>query len=360
MAITSTVAGIFLSVPIGLGAARNISILPVYMICRTIIVLSRTLNEIIIALLMVAIFGFGPFAGFIALSFASIGFLAKLLAENIENCDKSQLEAVKSTGASWLQWLNYSVQPQFMPRLVGLGMYRLDTNFRHSSVVGLVGAGGIGATLNTAFERYEFDTAAAINHHYYCDRLSTGICIQFCAIETEIMPVSETSKKQKVWQRRERKRQLIIWFGWLVGVALFMYCWQFISEATNWFLFPMRPALRVISGGVLPHRNGHILTNCGDLCGIRSILQHWALLSRYFSGTRRIFSSKKNTTPSKLIARPLALLIIVSSRSINSIIWAVLFVTIIGPGVFAACSPSACARLVFWPNYFTRPLKKSM
>ncbi len=162
MAITSTVAGIFLSVPIGLGAARNISILPVYMVCRATIVLSRTLNEIIIALLMVAIFGFGPFAGFIALSFASIGFLAKLLAENIENCDKSQLEAVKSTGASWLQWLNYSVQPQFMPRLVGLGMYRLDTNFRHSSVVGLVGAGGIGATLNTAFDRYEFDTAAAI------------------------------------------------------------------------------------------------------------------------------------------------------------------------------------------------------
>ncbi len=162
MAVTSTVVGVLLSVPIGLGAARNISIMPVYMVCRAIIVLSRTLNEIIIALFMVAIFGFGPFAGFIALTFASIGFLAKLLAENIENCDKSQLEAVKSTGASWLQWLNYSVQPQFMPRLVGLSMYRLDTNFRHSSVVGLVGAGGIGATLNTAFDRYEFDTAAAI------------------------------------------------------------------------------------------------------------------------------------------------------------------------------------------------------
>ena len=111
---------------------------------------------------MVAIFGFGPFAGFIALSFASIGFLAKLLAENIENCNKSQLEAVKATGASWSQWLNYSVQPQFMPRLIGLSIYRLDSNFRHSSVVGLVGAGGIGATLNTAFDRYEFDTAAAI------------------------------------------------------------------------------------------------------------------------------------------------------------------------------------------------------
>ena len=162
MAIVSTAAGVILSVPIGLGAARNISILPVYLLCRAIISIARTLNEIIIALLMVAIFGFGPFAGFIALTFASIGFLAKLLAENIENCDNAQLEAVKATGASWAQWLNYSVQPQFMPRLIGLSIYRLDANFRHSSVVGLVGAGGIGATLNTAFDRYEFDTAAAI------------------------------------------------------------------------------------------------------------------------------------------------------------------------------------------------------
>ena len=111
---------------------------------------------------MVAIFGFGPLAGFITLSFATIGFLAKLLAEDIEAMDKTQAEAVKSTGASWLQWVNYAVQPQVMPRLIGLSVYRLDINFRESAVLGLVGAGGIGATLNTAFDRYEFDTAAAI------------------------------------------------------------------------------------------------------------------------------------------------------------------------------------------------------
>ena len=162
MAIAATVAGIMMSVPIALGAARNIAILPVYLFCRSIIAVARALNEVIVALLMVAIFGFGPFAGFIALSFASIGFLAKMLAENIENSSRVQAEAIKSTGASWPQWINYGLQPQFMPRLIGLSMYRLDANFRHSSVVGLVGAGGIGATLNTAFDRYEFDTAAAI------------------------------------------------------------------------------------------------------------------------------------------------------------------------------------------------------
>ncbi|MHA1128958.1 MAG: PhnE/PtxC family ABC transporter permease, partial [Alphaproteobacteria bacterium] len=71
-------------------------------------------------------------------------------------------EAVKATGASWLQWINFGVQPQMMPRLIGLSIYRLDINFRESAVLGLVGAGGIGATLNTAFDRYEFDTVAAI------------------------------------------------------------------------------------------------------------------------------------------------------------------------------------------------------
>ncbi|MCL4135054.1 UNVERIFIED_CONTAM: hypothetical protein GTU68_021595, partial [Idotea baltica] len=124
--------------------------------------MSRALNEIIIAVLLVAIFGFGPLAGFITLSFASIGFMAKLMAEDIEDLDKSQAEAVRATGASWSQWINYGVQPQVMPRLIGLSMYRLDINFRESAILGLVGAGGIGATLNTAFDRYEFDTAAAI------------------------------------------------------------------------------------------------------------------------------------------------------------------------------------------------------
>ena len=72
------------------------------------------------------------------------------------------IEAVRATGGSWWQLIAYGVQPQVMPRFVGLAVYRLDINFRESSVIGIVGAGGIGATLNTAFDRYEFETAAAI------------------------------------------------------------------------------------------------------------------------------------------------------------------------------------------------------
>lgn len=162
MTVTSTVAGVILSVPIGIGAARNLAPPPVYYACRAIIAVSRSLQEIIIAIFLVAMFGFGPFAGFLTLSFATIGFLAKLLAEDIEDIDETQAEAIRATGASWGQLVNYAVQPQVMPRLIGLSLYRLDINFRESAVIGIVGAGGIGATLNTAIDRYEYDSAGAI------------------------------------------------------------------------------------------------------------------------------------------------------------------------------------------------------
>lgn len=162
MTLTSTLVGILLSVPIAIGAARNIAPLPVYFGCRAIIAVSRSLQEIIVAILFVAMVGFGPLAGFLTLAFATIGFLAKLLAEDIEDIDEAQAEAVRATGASWWQVLNYGIQPQVMPRLVGLSLYRLDINFRESSVIGIVGAGGIGATLNTALDRYEYASAAAI------------------------------------------------------------------------------------------------------------------------------------------------------------------------------------------------------
>ncbi|NND90475.1 MAG: phosphonate ABC transporter, permease protein PhnE [Granulosicoccus sp.] len=162
MTFTSTVTGVLLSVPVGIGAARNVAPRFIYYVCRSIVAVSRSLQEIIIAILFVAMFGFGPFAGYLTLSFATIGFLAKLLAEDIEDIDESQTEAIRATGASWLQLINYAVQPQVMPRLIGLSLYRLDINFRESAVIGIVGAGGIGATLNTAIDRYEFDSAGAI------------------------------------------------------------------------------------------------------------------------------------------------------------------------------------------------------
>jgi phosphonate transport system permease protein len=162
MTVVSTVVGIALSIPVGIGAARNIAPAPVYYLCRAILAVSRSFQEVILAIFFVKLFGFGPFAGFVTLAFATIGFYGKLLAEDIEDMAPAQAEAVRATGASWLQWINFGVQPQVMPRMIGLGLYRFDINFRESAVVGIVGGGGIGATLNTAFDRYEFDSAAAI------------------------------------------------------------------------------------------------------------------------------------------------------------------------------------------------------
>ncbi len=162
MTFVATVIGTLLAIPVGLGAASNMSPTPVYLFCRGVITISRTFQEIIIAILFVTMFGFGPLAGVMTLAFATLGFTAKLLAEDIEDVRKDALEAVKATGAGWLQWVNYAVQPQVMPRLIGLSMYRLDINFRESAVIGIVGAGGIGATLNTSINRYDYDTSAAI------------------------------------------------------------------------------------------------------------------------------------------------------------------------------------------------------
>jgi phosphonate transport system permease protein len=162
MTVTATVLGVALSVPVALGAARNLAPTWIYLLCRVFIALSRTLNEIIVAIFLVAMFGFGPFAGFLTLTFATIGFMAKLLAEDVEEIQASQLEALRATGAGFAQVLDFAVLSQVLPRLLGLSLYRLDINFRESAVIGIVGAGGIGATLNTAMNRYEFDTAAAM------------------------------------------------------------------------------------------------------------------------------------------------------------------------------------------------------
>lgn len=162
MTVTSTVAGVLLSVPFGLGAARNIAPAPVYFFCRGVIAFSRTFQEVLIAIFFVALFGFGTFAGFLTLTLSTVGFLGKLLAEDIEEIDAAPLEAIRSTGAGWWQVVNYAVWPQIFPRLAGLSAYRFDINFRESAVVGIVGAGGIGGTLNTAMDRYEYDSAAAI------------------------------------------------------------------------------------------------------------------------------------------------------------------------------------------------------
>ena len=162
MALAASFFGMILAVPLGLCAAVNLVPKPVYLVARAIIVLSRTFHEIIVAILFVKIFGFGPLAGVLTLIVASTSFISKMLAEDIENMPPGQLEAIRATGAGFFKLLVYCVSPQALPRYLGVSIYRLDANLRHSTVVGIVGAGGIGQVLAATFSRYDYDFSLAI------------------------------------------------------------------------------------------------------------------------------------------------------------------------------------------------------
>lgn len=162
IAVIATAAGVLLSVPIALMAAHNLAPMPIYLIGRGIIIVARSFHPIIVAIIFVKAVGFGALAGMLTLTVYSIGFVAKILAERIEEIDWGQVEAVRSAGANHASTLIYAVFPQIMPRQIGLSIYQLDSNLRASAVVGIVGAGGIGATLANAFKRYDYDFALAI------------------------------------------------------------------------------------------------------------------------------------------------------------------------------------------------------
>jgi phosphonate transport system permease protein len=162
MALTASFFGMILAVPLGLCAARNIAPRPIYLLARGIVVLSRTFHEVIIAIIFVKIFGFGPLAGVLTLIVASFSFIAKMMAEDIENMVPGPTEAIRATGASFPKLLIYAIIPQILPRYLGVSIYRLDANIRHSTVVGIVGAGGIGQVLQASFNRYDFDFSLAI------------------------------------------------------------------------------------------------------------------------------------------------------------------------------------------------------
>ena len=162
IATLSTVFGVLLGIPVAVLAARNVVPLPVYAGGRVAITLGRTLHELILAIIVVKAVGFGPLAGVITLTVGAVASFAKLLAEQIETIDRGPIEAIRATGASRPAVLIYGVLPQVLPRIVGLSIYQWDVHLRHSTIIGIVGAGGIGATLYNAFARYDYDFALAI------------------------------------------------------------------------------------------------------------------------------------------------------------------------------------------------------
>ena len=150
IATLGTILGIVIALPVAFLAARNTTpsdrfVRPAALL---VIVSSRSINSLIWALLLVSILGPGLLAGVIAIALRSIGFIGKLLYEAIEEIDETQVEAVRATGATGPQVLDYGIVPQILPAFAGISVFRWDINIRESTVLGLVGAGGIGLELS--------------------------------------------------------------------------------------------------------------------------------------------------------------------------------------------------------------------
>ncbi|MBM3567726.1 MAG: phosphonate ABC transporter, permease protein PhnE [Alphaproteobacteria bacterium] len=162
IAVIASAVGILLAMPVGLMAARNLMPRWLSWPARGLIALCRSFHAVIVAILFVKAVGFGALAGILALVVSSIGFIAKLIAEAIEEISLKPIEAMRAAGASFGGVVAMAVVPQVLDRFVGFATYQLDSNLRNSTMVGIVGGGGIGATLFTAFQKFDYDFVLAI------------------------------------------------------------------------------------------------------------------------------------------------------------------------------------------------------
>ncbi|MBM4421893.1 MAG: phosphonate ABC transporter, permease protein PhnE [Chloroflexi bacterium] len=149
LALMATTLGTLFAIPVSFLAARNLMsanpiTLAVYVTVRTLLNIVRSIESLIIAVVFVVFVGLGPFAGMLALAVHTVAALAKLYSEVIEGIDPGPIEAMQATGANWLQVVRYGVVPQIVPPFTAFTIYRWDINVRSSTIVGLVGGGGIG------------------------------------------------------------------------------------------------------------------------------------------------------------------------------------------------------------------------
>lgn len=188
LGMMATVFGIILSVPVSFLAARNlmsgsrITILLYYLI-RTVLNIIRSIEPLIWAVIAIIVVGLGPFAGIVALTVHSIAALGKLYSEAIESIDPGPIEAIHATGANWLQTVIYGVVPQVVPPFVSFTIYRWDINVRMSTVIGLVGGGGIGFLL--------------IQWIHLLDYKAAGIAVWFISITVAILDYVSSEIRQR-------------------------------------------------------------------------------------------------------------------------------------------------------------------
>jgi phosphonate transport system permease protein len=153
----------------------------------------------------------------------------------------------------------------------------------------------------------------------------------------------------KTWRLRSTKGQLAVWFGWLLGVAIFVYCWRLISDKTIWFFVTDAPKQAAdMASRMVPPKWSYMDVLWGPVWDTINIATIGTMIAIVIA-VPVAFCAARNTTPSVHFVRPVALFIIVASRSINSLIWALMLVTLIGPGVIAIGLRSIgfCAKLLY-------------
>jgi phosphonate transport system permease protein len=188
LGMMATLFGIIFSIPVSFLAARNLMsgspvTVAIYYITRGILNIIRSIEPMIWAIVAVIVVGLGPFAGIIALTVHSIAALGKLYSEAIESIDPGPIEAIQATGATRLQTIMYAVVPQMIPPFVSFSIYRWDINVRMSTVIGLVGGGGIGFLL--------------IQYIRLLDYRSAGIAVWFIAITVAILDYVSAEIRQR-------------------------------------------------------------------------------------------------------------------------------------------------------------------
>ena len=161
IAVWGTVLAVFCAIPLSLVAAANIAPWWIHQPVRRFLDACRSINEMVFAMLFVVVVGLGPFAGALALWIHTTGTLAKLFSEAVEAIDPQPVEGIRATGANALEEIVYGVIPQVMPLWVSYTLYRFEANVRSASVVGMVGAGGIGVVLWEVIRGFQFSKTAA-------------------------------------------------------------------------------------------------------------------------------------------------------------------------------------------------------
>lgn len=162
IAVWGTALAVVSAIPLGLLASANITPWWIHQPVRRVLDAFRAINEMVFAMLFVVAVGLGPFAGVLALWIHTAGTLAKLFSEAVEAIDPQPVEGIRSTGASALHEIVYGVIPQVMPLWITYTLYRFEANVRSASVVGMVGAGGIGVVLWEIIRGFQYAETAAV------------------------------------------------------------------------------------------------------------------------------------------------------------------------------------------------------